>query len=352
MGTIDPEKLRKQLDEVWISLAREADAGGREVMRACALTLITVVEEEDDPEAGAETLAALMREHPGRTILIRLAAGGGALLEADVEARCWMPFGGRQQICSEQIVIRCSEKTLPEVPGVVLPLVVADLPVVLWCSSPRACRSEAFGPLAAPAGRVIVDTLVGAPRLEAWDELADQSRRGGALVADLSWTRLTRWRALLAQVFENELYRRQLPYFCDLAVHYEGTSLPPTALLLAGWLASTLGWQWAGRRLQSRQAEAQLRFERHPAASRPGRLSSFELMSRHDPATRIVVARSGPACGEVRVEVAGLEPVMNRVSLPPSTSLLLVGEELAIHAPDPVFERSLQAARQIVRTLF
>ena len=340
---IDPEQLRRRLDQVWLDLGRQADAEGHEVMRACALTLIAVVEEDGDPESAAETVAQLMREHPSRAIVVRLASGDRHLLEADVDARCWMAFGGRQQICSEQIVIRCSEKNLSEIPGVILPLIVADLPVVLWCSSERASRSAAFPQLIEPAGRVILDTFRFTNPVEALESL--QAR----VVADLSWTRLTRWRSLLAQVFENRLYRSRLPHISEAVIHYEGAEearVPPTALLLAGWLTSRLGWPCDGERVP-----AGLRFERRPAECRPSRLAAFELISRRELSTRISIARTGEACGDVRVEVAGLEPVMNRVSLPRSTDLLLLGEELAIQKPDPIFAESLECAVRIGRAL-
>src|SRR5712692_9107112 len=155
---IDPEKIRKRLDEVWAGLGRQASAENHEVMRACALTLIAVVDAGGPSDGASETLAELMRQHPSRAILVRLAAVENDILEADVEARCWMPFGARRQICSEVIAIDCSEKTLGDVPGVILSLVVADLPVVLWCASDRARQLPAFASLAQPAGRIILDS--------------------------------------------------------------------------------------------------------------------------------------------------------------------------------------------------
>ncbi len=357
---IDPEKLRRRLDEVWAGLGHQAGAEGHEVMRACALTLIAVADAGKLSETASETLAELMRQHPSRAILVRLAAGQADVLEADVEARCWTPFGTRRQICSEVIAIDCSEKTLGDLPGVILSLVVADLPVVLWCASDRARRLPAFASLAQPAGRIILDSVraerplellaslkatapsrdrKGAdPSLSQEPESPLRSRLGAGLVADLSWTRLTRWRSLLAQAFENELYRKQISRFSKIIIHCEGAgnaAVPPTALLLAGWLLSRLGWKVdAG-------LPPGLQFERRSAGCRPARLCAFEL---HSPDMSIAIARSGESLGEVRVEMAGLEPVRNRVSLPRSTDVLLLGEELNISRPDPIFEESLEWA--------
>ena len=62
-----------------------------------------------------------------------------------------MPFGHRRQICCEQIEITASDVSLPDVPAVVLPLAVADLPVMLWCRSARLFSLPAFATLAAIA---------------------------------------------------------------------------------------------------------------------------------------------------------------------------------------------------------
>jgi glucose-6-phosphate dehydrogenase assembly protein OpcA len=315
-------------------------------MRACALTLIAVVEEDGDPEGAAQGLAELMREHPSRTILVRVAGGAEAVLEADVDARCWTPGGGRQ-ICSEQIVLRCSESTLAEAPGVILPLLVPDLPVVLFCQSRRAARSDALGALAEPAGRIILDTFEAPGSAEALAAALDLRRRTRAVVTDLSWTRLTRWRALLAQVFENELYRAQVRYFSRAVVRYEAPErgrVPPTVLLLAGWLVSRLRWDLE-------RVRSGLTFEHQPGAEGYGKLAAFELQSDQSPATRVVITRSSPVCGQIGVEMEGLEPVMNRVALPPSNLPLLLGEELGIRRDDPVFAESLEWAVRISREL-
>lgn len=302
---IDPEQIRRRLTEVWTSL-------GDEVMRACALTLITVVDSNDNPSPITQTLAQLMPEHPSRSIVVRLEPED--CLEADVEAQCWMPFGQRRQICSEQIVIRCSEKTLDQVPGVVLPLIVPDLPLVVWCASRQAFRSPAFPALTASAERVLIDSF----------RIPEAFPAPG--IADLSWTRLTRWRALLAQVFENKLCGRD---FSTLTVYHERTR-PPAALLFAGWLHSRLNIPHID--FQANDLEP------------TGRISGIELACD---SARIAIRRLSDSTGEVRLELAGRDPVMNRVSLAPSTDLLLVGEELSIHSRDLIYEQSREEALRL-----
>ena len=78
-----------------------------------------------------------MPEHPARAMLVRLRGARRAALSERVYQQCWKPFGQRQQICCEQIELRRATRPWAICPRVLLPLVVADLPVILWCRSPR-----------------------------------------------------------------------------------------------------------------------------------------------------------------------------------------------------------------------
>ena len=56
-----------------------------------------------------------MHEHPSRAIVVRVRQCAERVLEARVFAQCWMPFGGRQQICCEQVEITASPESLADV---------------------------------------------------------------------------------------------------------------------------------------------------------------------------------------------------------------------------------------------
>src|ERR1700674_221862 len=96
-ATLSPETILRQLADTWAGLDKE----GPGVLRACSMTLLTVTQEAEDLSSMLETLTYLMPEHPARSIVVRLQSG--ALLAGHVTAQCWMPFGQRRQICSEQI---------------------------------------------------------------------------------------------------------------------------------------------------------------------------------------------------------------------------------------------------------
>ena len=44
-GTIAPEKILRELDEMWTTLSRDPSGEGEGALRACSLTLVTLAEE-------------------------------------------------------------------------------------------------------------------------------------------------------------------------------------------------------------------------------------------------------------------------------------------------------------------
>src|SRR5437773_1788177 len=157
-ATIQPERILHELSELWVSLGQQNGHESTGVLRACAMTLVVVAEAQEDAAAVGETLALLMRDHPSRAVVVRVRDTGEPDLEARVFAQCWMPFGQRRQICCEQIEISTSNSSLSDVPAVVLPLVVADLPVILWSRMPSLFATPALNSLARIATKTIVDS--------------------------------------------------------------------------------------------------------------------------------------------------------------------------------------------------
>ncbi len=239
---INPEKILKELANLWIETAAPSDesAPGESsgVLRACAMTLLVIADESDDPFGIGETLAQLMKQHPSRAIVIRLRNSPEPWLESRVFAQCWKPFGSRQHICCEQIEIVSSDSRLPDVPAVVLPLVVADLPVILWCRSGRATELEGFRELEALAGKVIFSASFPDP-----DQALSKLLGAGlpaTRVADLAWGRLTRSRELIAQTVNSEDLLESLRRVDEVRVRARGPKPNVPARYFAAWLANRL----------------------------------------------------------------------------------------------------------------
>jgi glucose-6-phosphate dehydrogenase assembly protein OpcA len=329
-GTIAPDRILHDMADLWVSLGKqgEGDAG---VLRACSMTLVVAAEESDDAQAIGETLAALMPEHPSRAIVIRFRAEDRRSLAARVFAQCWMPFGHHQQICCEQIEITASDASLPDLAAVVLPLTVPDLPVILWCRGPRLFHLPAFSQLAAIAQKVVLDGAAFGDAAAALGEMREAVAAGRRL-ADLSWTRLTRWRELIAQIFENRAQLANLPLVSDILISYRAAATPAPAFYLAAWLREGL---------EKIGAHPRIRFETEAGESN-GRLSRVELRAPNRPDAIASISLAGGPCAEVRA--GGL---LSMALLPALTDYALMREELSIPGRDAVFEHALAAVAKL-----
>lgn len=233
---IQAEKLLRELDDVWVSLGKDQrDTGG--VLRACAMTLVTMVDAGPQRPDAAETVAELMHDHPARAIVVRV--GGEGELSAHTTAQCWMPFGRRQQICCEQIEIAAPGGSLEDVPAVLRGLMVPDLPVVLWIRNAALLQHPEIDPFLALAHKVIVESRGYADTAGLIAKLKSISK-SGISVADLAWTRITRWRETLARVFDDAARGDALRSAREATVRHSPPAPGPAALYLATWIGQAL----------------------------------------------------------------------------------------------------------------
>lgn len=323
MNTVAPDHILKELADLWVTAGKQGEGdSGQGVLRACSLTLVVVAEESDDQMALGETVAALMPEHPARTIMIRLRGAGERTLSDRVYSQCWMPFGQRRQICCEQVEITASDAALDDLSSVILPLEVPDLPVVLWCRSARLLAMPEFDGIARMAQKVIVDTAPVADAKAALELVASLVSRG-VLPADLSWTRTTRWRETLAQIFENQTYLEDLAGTAAVRVTTTRERPPARAWYLAAWVLDALAAAGARPRLEMARSE-------HSSLTLEGKDWSVAL-ERWD--------------GRLVTTINGLAQC---TSLPAPNDYALMREELSILGRDAIFEATLSSALKLV----
>jgi glucose-6-phosphate dehydrogenase assembly protein OpcA len=315
-----PEKILRALGQVWTSLGEEERQQGKPtVLRACAMTLIVVTDEEDAESSDAvQTLIELMHAHPSRAIVLRSSPAADDGLSARVFAQCWKPFGKAQQICCEQIEVSVAPDRWSDVGLTILGIIVPDLPVVVWCRQKSVLRRS---PQAAGNGldevlnlatKVIVDTR-GVDLEQAFGVLRGWSARD-RLFGDLEWTRLTSWRESLATAFEHRLELIRQGAFHEIEIGYRGASVPAAASYLAAWL--------------QRGINANVVY--HSEEGIEDGLTRVTLKSSQ---ATIQLKRTGPTCLELRVGDQA-----QRVSLAGSSLFELMHEELTVLGHDAIFE--------------
>ena len=294
------------------------------------MTLVVVSEAADDAAELGEILASLLPEHPARTILIRLSGAGPAALADRVYAQCWMPFGQRRQICCEQVEITATDAALPDVPPVVLPLAVADLPLILWCRSARMLAMKEFEALAAMAHKVVLDSAAAPDPRAALVRLGQLAGRGWML-GDLAWTRLTRWREMLSHLFENREILANVSRISRVTVEYPEDVPTTCSYYMGAWVTDCL-----------RAAGATPELALVPAAWKGGGAPPLVL--------RVVLEGEGIFVEILRWKDRMVTTVNNLAQcahLPILTEYALVREELGIVRQDPVFDKVLASAARL-----
>ncbi len=233
---VHPDKILKELGKLWVDLGKQ-DANG--VLRACAMTLIAVVDEACDAQAVTETIGNLMHEHPSRVIVIRVRDTGERCLEARVFAQCWMPFGRRQQICCEGIEITSSQGSLADAAPIVRALIAPDLPVVLYSPSESLWWTPGFTLLQSLAGKLVLNSSGMPDSTRVLSFLNGLPR--GLHKADLAWSHLTPWRESVARLFDDPGLRTKLHELAEVRILWHAEDEPSAVYYLAGWFMHVLG---------------------------------------------------------------------------------------------------------------
>jgi glucose-6-phosphate dehydrogenase assembly protein OpcA len=184
------------------------------------LTLIVVCDESEFDDAREASMAA-GREHPCRILLVVSSHGRQAGLDAQVHIGEGTP--------AEVVVIRMRGAVAGHPASVIRPLLLPDSPVVIWWPG-KAPTDRASDELAQLTLRRLTDAAAAPRPLAALKARAKDYSPGDT---DLSWTRLTPWRALLAAALD------QYPATVTSA-RVEAEKHIPSADLLAAWLHARL----------------------------------------------------------------------------------------------------------------
>jgi glucose-6-phosphate dehydrogenase assembly protein OpcA len=185
------------------------------------LTMLVVTDDENVSEA-LKTATTLSREHPSRIIGVILGDGRGAA-ELNAKVRVGENSSG------ESILLRISGELTKHAESVVLPLLLPDSPVVVWWPGkpPADPSADAIGQL---ARRRLTDAEATDSPIRSLKNVARHYVPGDT---DLSWTRLTPWRALLAAALDQSDGK----VTGGTVVAGSGN---PAATLLVAWLESRL----------------------------------------------------------------------------------------------------------------
>jgi Glucose-6-phosphate dehydrogenase subunit len=227
-----PDKIEAALRELLAE--RHAESGS--YLPARVLNMIAFVDDEWSGEI-ANRLRGVGRYAASRLIVLsydrkreRLDARASVAAEEN-------PAPGQLALLRETVIVRLGKRHLDDLLTIADPLVVTDLPTLLW--SPHGHHDEVEA-LLSLAQATLIDSLDEPVWRDALDLACELSKQ--LYVVDLAWLRSTPWRERVAAAFDPPKMRPELEGLTTVTVRHHPDSTV-AAMLLLGWLASRLHWK-------------------------------------------------------------------------------------------------------------
>lgn len=247
-------EIEEELARIWtvpnLVLVRDGVEERSVAARTSVMNLVVVARRPELGEHAAATIQQLTGRHPSRTLILSSAdVESRSWLDAQIRAYCVLPRPDAAETCAEQIYITAGGAAGRHLDAIVAPLLVHDLPVMLWWPGEPPFETEAARDLLKMADRLVVDgsswTGDGLGRLR---QLAEAMDRGRVTVGDFALMRQSRWREAIASVFDLPDFLPYLRSIRRIAVTYgthDPTGAPGSTNVIkpvyhVAWLASRL----------------------------------------------------------------------------------------------------------------
>jgi glucose-6-phosphate dehydrogenase assembly protein OpcA len=227
-----PNAIEAALRELLVE--RHSENGG--FLPARVLNMVAFVESEYSGEI-ANRLGGVGRYHASRLVVLsynpkRTRLDAQASIAAEGEAK-----PGELVLLHETVIVEIGDRHLNDLLSIADPLVVSDLPTLLWSPHGHPEAVQALLPLAQATLLDSVDEPVWREAIDRANTLSDR-----LYVVDLAWLRSTPWRERIAATFDPPKLRAELDTITAITVRHHPDSTV-AAMLLIGWLASRLGWR-------------------------------------------------------------------------------------------------------------
>lgn len=370
--SVDVAAIEAAIARLWREEGQHEAADRRQPpVRTSVLNLIVYVSHEDDVARAVEAIGGLADRHPSRLICVAAdPTAPASSLDAEVTTQCG-GAGAYDRLCWEQISIKAHGASAAHAPGVVIPLLLPELPTYLWWTGDVPFGTELFSRIVALCDRLIVDSALFARPIDSLGKLAaiNHAHSADRGVSDFHWMRLTPWRNLTAQFFDPAAFRPYVQRIESVRISYardaRAKGNATQALLLAGWLASRLGWtaRPQGARLKDdtlhleaerTDATVAIKVEpREPAGAADGDLISLTITAalRDTPGVFSIERRAQDAEATTTTTIDGAPGVAHTVRMATRGAGGLLREELEIFRHDQIYEEALHAAAALCERL-
>ncbi|MGF1572671.1 MAG: glucose-6-phosphate dehydrogenase assembly protein OpcA [Sumerlaeia bacterium] len=224
----------------------------------------------------------MVNQYPCRIFLLEIVPGEELTsMEAYINAYCFPATQGPSEVCCEEIHLRFPASQMHHVKGMLLPLLVADVPSYFWYFSSAPRQYESILQDLTHLADVSINEV--AFRKEPATGLKEMAE-GKNIAVSLSWFRCAPLREQIASFFDDPATHPLIQQIKTLTFGWMGSSSRIQALTNAcvttGWLASKLGWKYQGD-FTFRNGEQIVKIAFEEEDSREGvdcsEITSFEL---------------------------------------------------------------------------
>lgn len=253
---VSQECVEEELSTLWHLAADNMRISQNMNVRASVLNFVICAQDEKSAYKASMLLRDLSSTHIARVTLLILDPRNDSPdgVSTWITLRSFPIVSDVMRHHFEQVSVTIHGKAVQYVDSIVQTLLKPDLPVYLWWLNDLPEKQEIFRRLIKISTRVLIDSSHFShpeEQIRAVSTILQETATQSAL-SDLNWGRVTAWRELIAQFFDVADYRPYLMGIDTITIEHavapanQTQATPPnpiSALLLAAWLKTRLGWQ-------------------------------------------------------------------------------------------------------------
>lgn len=359
--SVDIDRIEAELTKLRYLTAGDADAGESLAIRTSLANMVVLAEDDETAAQASRVIEDLAAHHPSRAlIVIARPSEDESRIETSLAAHCHLAPGLDQHVCCEEVTLHVSGRAAFHLHSIIVPLLIPDLPVVVWWTGPLPAESHLIEELCGLADHFVVDS-------SRFTDLGDLSRMRevaalhDCAIGDLNYERLRSWRDLVERHTGAGGLGEWISSVKSAEIRFtqQAKQTPAQAILFLAWLAVHCGWELdsatagGSNRLTLRQDKREIPVYLEPVKYEGvdrGWLVSIKLAFERDgEAALLSVSRTGdPLLITVRAELPdGVREEHVRIEACDSQTVLMHQLDTAPH--DPEFVRLLIAAAPLIQ---
>ncbi|HEY5640383.1 MAG TPA: glucose-6-phosphate dehydrogenase assembly protein OpcA [Dehalococcoidia bacterium] len=358
---VDVERIETELTKL-----RHVTAGGDEsfAVRTSVVNMVVHAEDDDTAEQARRVMEDLAAHHPSRAlILIARPSEGESRIDASLAAHCHPAPGVDRHVFCEEVTLDVSGRAASHLRSIIVPLLVPDLPAIVWWTGPLPQDSQLIKELCEIASHVIVDSSRFADQLGDLSRVRELASAHDCAIGDLNYQRVRPWRDLVERQTGAAGLGAWLTAAKSAEIKFTGRAkeTPAQAILFLAWLATHCGWRLNSiaapepGRLTLKHNEREIPVYLEPVTYEGienGWLVAVKIAFGRDGETALLsVSRTGdPLHVTVRTELSG-SVREDFVRIPACDSQTTLRQQLDTAPHDPEFVRLLTEAAQLFQAV-